>query len=363
MISWSKNYLINGDMAIAQRGTSFTVNYSTLTNAFPSDRFSYGLIGVPTVNPAHTVSRASLSTSDMPYKLGLRYTSRVEATTIGTFGTTSTGAYLRYPVEGSDFASIAQKTVNISFWFKSSRAISFNIFLQNTGNNRGYLKTLTVASANVWQEFSFSVDFKTGTSAGSWTYDTTNRGVAIGIAPILTGATWDGSEGWQSAQVFLTSSVRSNNLFQANGDYFEITGIRLTEGAEKQPYRKAGGSYAGELALCQRYCVVYGGSGSISAIGAHGVANDTSEWTASMSLPVTMRATPTLVTQGVASDYVLRTAAGVNTTLTSLPTIFRSNNKMILLDTVITSALVAGRSYFLADNSTTAAKLILDAEI
>jgi hypothetical protein len=207
-----KNAIINAAMDIWQRGTSFTAQ------GYTSDRwfFASGAVG-------RTITRQSSALT------GFTYCQRVARDS----GNTATNAMsLRQSLESVNSLIFAGKTVTMSFWaraganyspasgglvaqLKSGTGTDQNSAVSYTGEVNVINQTATLTTS--WQQFSY-----TGTVGST---ATELSAVLIAIPVGTAGA----------------------------ADYFEVTGVQLEAGNVATPFTTASGSFAGELALCQRY--------------------------------------------------------------------------------------------------------------
>jgi hypothetical protein len=143
---------------------------------------------------------------------------------------------------------------------------------------------------------------------------------------------------------------------------YYTTGWMLTEGSVVPPtYVRAGGDYAGELALCQRYYWKLQGTLTGMALAA-GFAADSVTTLMNVEFPVTMRIPPTTVlSSGTASD--LRVSDNTtNTALSANPAMGSYTNKRCVINCTVASGLTAFRPYHLQMNSTSG-YLAFDVEV
>jgi hypothetical protein len=306
-----------------------------------------------------------------PYTLGLQKAAKLLATTGVTLGTAE-NIQISYKLEGYDFAPIAKKTATMSFWVRAKKtgAACFNI--RNQGVNRTFVKQYTIAAADTWQEVSIPINFGTGTASGTWNYATDN-GLRIVFAGAFGTDLDDGTDGaWVSSNEQGTAACQTNNLLAATNDYVEITGVRLTEGAQKVPFvRAGGGSYAAELALAQRYTQVYAVSGSANArilpVTMIGLSAATAQALFQLSRPMRTNQ-PSLTTTGTAADYGLRDLNGAGTTaLNAVPTAVGAtateHTDSVTISGAVASGLTAGVPYALVATGTARTYLIISAEL
>jgi hypothetical protein len=259
-----KNAVINGGYDIWQRGTSFTI----AARQYTADRFESS-IGAMTAGTL-TVSRQSAGLTGFNY--ALRFQRNSGATTTGS-------GYLTYSMESNQFLSLQGKAITFSFYARAGANYSMTgstvnlIVNTGTGTDENINNGLT-GSANI-----------------------------ISSSPTLTTS-------WQRFAVNATVSSTATELgfyFQYAGtgtaganDYFDITGIQLELGSTATPFSRSGGTYQGELALCQRY---YQRISSINATTAYmhfgmGQAYSTSAAKVPIPLKVTMRTAPSISSTG-----------------------------------------------------------------
>ena len=115
-----RNIIINGDMRIAQRGTSSTSSGYKTVDRFQT-AFDSGLTEAP------TLSQATLSSSDTPYSLGFRHAFRI---TNGNQTSQDANDYIHLAtsLEAQDIAqsgwnyTSTSGFITLSFWVKASTA-------------------------------------------------------------------------------------------------------------------------------------------------------------------------------------------------------------------------------------------------
>jgi hypothetical protein len=211
-----KNKIINGDMSIWQRGTSFTI--STGTDIYVADRWRAGAIHS---SGTATVSQQSFTPGTAPIAgYESQYFTRLTA---GAGGTPS--AYLELMQRIENVQTFAGQTVTLSLWAKASTSTTFNpYFNQNFGS--GGSSTVTTGLSNYtlttsWQRFTFTATI-----------------------PSISGKTVG------------TGSFLEIDLFGAyvtNSQTIDIWGVQLEAGSVATPFTTASGTLQGELSLCMRY--------------------------------------------------------------------------------------------------------------
>ena len=301
-----KNFVINGGMDIAQRGTSVSVGATTLT--YTLDRWcSY------TTSPTVTVSQISSGLTGFQYAIRTQRNSGQGAGTI----------YQSQSLETKNSIPLAGQTVTVSFWARAGANYS------QTGNGLFVgLGWNTTTDGNILNGGFTQPISTTQTITTSWvrySYTTTIPSNATQVGFYVT-ETAVGTAG-------------------AN-DYFDITGVQLEIAPQATPFSRAGGSIGGELLLCQRYFQHYG-NGSASEYYGVGSNITTSYGMVSLPLKVKMRATPSVTYSAASTFQIVAGSGGSYVVPTSL------NVGAITADTLLTqlnySSLTTGAGNFLQD--------------
>lgn len=275
-----KNKIINGDMRIAQRGTSAV----TADGAFPVDRYKI----------QYSMDGAISAQQDSSAPAGFVNSTKITVTTADASLGTSQFALFRHFIEGTNISDLAwgsasAKTITLSFWVRSSLTGTFGGSLNNSANTRSYPFTYTISAADTWEQKNVTI---AGDTSGTW-LTTTGVGIRInwslgaGTDFLATAGSWVGAEE-------LGATGQTNVLGTINATWF-ITGVQLEVGpsATSFDYRPFGT----ELSLCQRYFV------SLSKPRLRGVGDGTNFQRMGISLPVTMRASPTVSLSGTITVY------------------------------------------------------------
>ena len=277
-----RNRIINGDMRIAQRGTSFTL--TSVSGTYTLDRYPIWLTGTA------VVAQQTLVAADTPYQIGFKNSLRVTAST-------SITAYLdlEQSIEGYNTADLNWGTsfgspVTVSFWFRSqctSGSIG-SIAVRNSGANYSYTYAFPVVAPATWQYVSFTVP--PPPNGTTWLY-TTGAGIILSFCSYLTTNQCTAGS-WQSGNFIMATGATA--LLATPGNFIEFTGIQLEKGTVATPFEVR--PYATELQLCQRYYyqITAPASGSGGAVHfASGYVRGAGSASAFMSLPVPMRTQPT----------------------------------------------------------------------
>jgi hypothetical protein len=277
-----RNRIINGDMRIDQRNAGASVNSSTGGNhTYTLDRWFY------LVNPSSKFTIQQNAGSVTPPTGFSNY-----------FGVTSSSAYsigaseyevVGQKIEGFNFADLAwgtanAKTITISFWVRSSLTGNFGGFLRNNANNRFYVFSYAISSANTWEYKTVTI---VGDTSGTWVGATNGTGLDLNFS-LGMGSTYNGTVGSWTSTVSLGFSG-AVSVVGTNGATWYITGVQLEVGSVATPFERR--DYGRELVMCQRYYYLHA-SGSTKNIGIAAYFS-TTNLAANISFPVSMRSAPT----------------------------------------------------------------------
>ena len=289
-ISGRRNMVINGDMSIAQRGTS-----STSTGVKTVDRWNMG------ANVGVTQSQVAL-TSGAAFDSGFR--SAYKLTNTGAIDNTATQyvSCFYYP-EAQDMAKSgwnyksASSYITISFWIKSSVAGTYNVNpMTQDGTQKIYPQTFSL-SANTWTKVE-----KSFAGHADLTFNNDNgRGMQLHISPFY-GTNFTDSGVSTSAWSNYGSATRfpdyAQNWGASTGATWEITGVQLELGSVATDFEHR--SYGEELALCQRYYQYYNGNYQLGV----GRTISSNRVDLTYQFPVQMRDDPTLEAADLSTMYV-----------------------------------------------------------
>ena len=322
----NKNLIINGAMAIAQRGTSSTTDsYKTV------DRFRNNIGG-----PSVTQTQETLTSGD-PYDLGFRHFYRQTNTSASS--ATSSNVQIFQIIEAQDIASSGwnytspSSYISVSFWVRSSLAGTYPVcFRTYDGTSYWHASEFTIA-ANTWTKITKKVSGNSNLQ-----FDNDNgAGLQVNVSPHFDTDFTDSSFVFDQWAAYNGSS-RSKDYAQDWGNTvnatFDITGVQVEVGEKATDFEHR--TFADELARCQRYFAKSGSIGSpeewyagvatYSGVGARNAINLKSTndraWVTEQ-FPVLMRAIPTVTfyparaaisqTAGSISQYNANTAVTTST--------------------------------------------------
>jgi hypothetical protein len=294
------NRIINGAMVIDQRNAGASV--TPTSTGYTLDRW------IASVAQSSKFSVQQNAGSVTPPS---GFTNYLGVTSLSAYSVISSDFFtLQQRIEGFNVADLGwgtadAKTVTLSFWVRSSLTGTFGGALRNSAGDRSYPYTYTISSANTWEQKSVTI---VGDTTGTWL---TNNGIGIVLSFGLgVGSTLSGTAGaWASGN--FVSATGATSVVGTSGATFYITGVMLEKGSTATNYDVR--PYGTELQLCQRY--YYKDAREAFSMWASGVFYTTTAALVSYSLPVQMRATPTLSSSTISNfraqggGYVLTASA------------------------------------------------------
>ena len=220
-----RNIIINGDMSIAQRGTSEASVGNSFTY-FTVDRFKLG--GSGSSGARFTMSQDT----DVPTGQGFATSLKMDVTTAdGSLGAGDSlqivqrieGQNLQYLKKGTSNA----ESVTLSFWVKSNKTGTYIAELRDTDNGRTISKAYTIDSASTWEKKTLTFE---GDTTGAFNND---NGESLRLIHWLYAGTDYTSGTLQTSWGTLTATDRAVgqvNLADSTANDFYITGIQLEAG-------------------------------------------------------------------------------------------------------------------------------------
>ena len=330
-----KNLVINGSFQVDQRNDGAELSI-TSNNKFSADRWTHN-------NDGHTYYKTQRKNDGPIQTIGTEYYMRATVTTAVTLSG-STSQCIENNLEGNtvrwlNLGTSGAKQCTVSFWVRCSLTGTFGGALVNSGYNRCHPFSYTISSANTWEykTYTFST---TGFTTGSF-----HTGTGVGLRLCFSygngpGRQADPANGWSNQVKF--GPTGETNLVATNGATMDIASVQLEEGTQATRFDHR--SYAQELALCQRYCVVYGSTDEVH-LGI-GVAYNSTNINLSVSTPVSFRAGGASVSKVTSGGYWLQSyvgASGQNSNATVEVGEMVNNNVRLYCQTTGHTSLSAGQ--------------------
>ena len=286
-IGGRRNLMINGDMRIAQRGTSSTSSgYQTV------DRYSIAFDSGLTEAP--TQSQVSLTSSDTPYSLGFRNAFRI---TNGNQTSQDANDYIHLAtsLEAQDIAqsgwnyTSTSGFITLSFWVKASTAQTMYVKVGDPDASRTF--TFAFSATTSWTRI-----IKTIPGNSNLVFNNDN-GVGLQIVWVpYYGTNYTTSshtnDAWNSDDGADQIPDMANTWFSANDATLDITGVQLEVGSQATAFEHR--SFIEELTLCQRYYFQGDGQEPGATLNAYYGCAYGSNAIIPIYFPTTMRAKPTV---------------------------------------------------------------------
>ena len=233
-----RNLIINGNMQIAQRGTTGTAVPGG--SYIASDRWkAWDASDAVAVVSQETDGPTGQFTKCLKYNV----------TTADASITASQFGMVRQMIEGYNiidlgFGTASAQSVTISFWVKSSLTGSHGAALNNGNEDRSYPFAYTISVANTWEYKTVTIP---GDTSGTW--DTDNTAGMIITFGMGTGSTYEGTaDAWQAGNKFQPTSTVANIGTISN---WNVTGVQLEANTTATPFENL--QYGQQYTLCQRY--------------------------------------------------------------------------------------------------------------
>jgi len=236
-----RNLIINGDMSIAQRGTSIT-GLTNESNYGSVDRYK------PIINGSGTWT--SSQETDVPTGQGFAKSMKMACTTANA---TPNYLFVSQKLEGQMLQHLKKGTSNAesltcSFWVKSNKTGTYIVELYDADNARRISKSYSISSASTWEKKTLTFE---GDTTGSFDNDNAQSlqvNFWLGAGTSFTSGTLGTS--W-SANTNADRAVGQVNLADSTSNYINITGVQLEVGTSASDFEFL--PYDVNFQRCQRY--------------------------------------------------------------------------------------------------------------
>ncbi len=233
----ANNFIINGSMDIAQRGTSFA---AIASNGYSLDRWVYAKSG----DMVHTITQDT----DVPTGGIFTKSIKLDCTTADAAVDAGDYAMIFQRIEGNILKSLFNKTVTLSFWVKATKTGTYCIVIRDSAASYSYIAEYTISESDTWEYK--TVTFTLETTSGTWNADYGQAGYISWV--LMCGSTRPSTPGsWQSGNYVATSN--QVNACDSTDNNFWLTGVMLNEGTVAAPFQPFGGNYISDFIACQRY--------------------------------------------------------------------------------------------------------------
>jgi hypothetical protein len=333
----NRNFIINGAMNVAQRGTSLA---AVANNDYTLDKFQFTY----SQDGAFTVTQDSSSPDGFANSL------KVDVTTADTSLATSHYLVMEHKIEAQNlqqlqFGKSGAKNITLSFYVKSNKTGTYAVnIIQSDNSSKMANLTYTIDSADTWERKSLTF---TGDTSGVINDD---NGIGLKATFSLSlGSNWTSGDTSASFRTFVAGNYGAGqavNILDSTSNEWLITGVQLEIGQnptefEHEPVERT-------LTKCLRYFHRLDTSTSdflaFSAGGAYGSTTALTEF----KPIVPMRIEPTLGTNGLNSNNFVIVTAATTTSISSIAV--TGSNDAIRLNATSTSSMTVGDYAYLQLN-------------
>jgi hypothetical protein len=289
-----RNIIINGDMSIAQRGTS--TSSITGSDYHTVDRFRTAISSLGTFTQSQS--------TDVPSGQGFAKSLKMDCTTADASPSASDQLIIQQRIEGQNLQYLKKGTANaesltLSFWVKSNKTGTYVANILDNDNSRQISNSYTINTSNTWEKKTLTFAGDTTGVFGNDNNTSIELNFWLGAGSTYTSGTLQTS--WTST-ASADLAVGQVNLADSTSNEWYITGVQLEAGTTASDFEFL--PFDVNLERCKRY---YEKSTDYSVDMANGAQNVTyggpGSWvafnTSNIRTPVIYfecqkRATPTL---------------------------------------------------------------------
>jgi len=353
-----RNIIINGNMAVSQRGTSqasiTTSGYYTLDRARTA------------INNGGTWTQSQ--STEVPTGQGFATSLKMDCTTADTSLASGDFLHVQFPIEAQNlqylkYGTDSAQTLTLSFWVRSNKTGTYCICLQKSDNTRyDYVAEYSISSADTWEKKTIIIAPDSNIKAAGGAIDNdSGEGLKLKFTLLSSGRTGTNNT-WNSST---PADATSNqvNLADSTSNEWYVTGVQLEAGSVATDFEVV--PYDVNLRRCQRYCYAVNGIASDeTGLVAFGLATSTSTLKISVNFPVPMRAYPSVSEAGLQANIVGGAQdVSLNTLQDNANTTYSPSNITVNLTPDAGTPFTSGDSLLLRLDNATSANLKLDAEL
>jgi len=252
----NKNFIINGAMNVAQRGTSIAGIENYTLDRWKIDRQNVD-------NCAATVTQST----DVPSGQGFMNSLRIDITTAESALAADETLQFEHIIESQNLQPLCHGTSNakpitLSFWVKSNVTGTYCVSIYHYDGNDMINAQYTISSANTWEYKSMT--FVGNTDSGAVIADDNTHGLKFNFI-LAAGSNYTGTQTatWQTYANAQFAGGQTANIMSSTDNDWAITGVQLEIGEKATEFEHE--SFSESLKKCQRYYTMsweYGNSGS-----------------------------------------------------------------------------------------------------
>ena len=294
----NRNLVINGDMQVAQRGTS-TASITT-EGYYTSDRWLFNVLNQGTWTQSVE--------NDAPTGSGFRKSTKLLCTTADASPAAADTLVLIQRIEGQNLQQIAKgtssaKELTVSFWVKSNVTVTYIVELGDADNTRQVSKSYTINASATWEKKTLTFPADTTGAFDNDNGSSLSLLLWLGAGSDRTSGTLNTS--WAST-VNANRAAGQTNLAASTNNYWQVTGVQLEVGDTATPFEFK--SFEDELLECQRYFIRYTDAQYYAQFTSGAFIRF------QIPLPVTQRVGGTFSYTGTLQTNIYYEVAGIGTT-------------------------------------------------
>ena len=348
-----RNLIINGDMQIAQRGTSKTG--VTSNGYYTVDRW------FSVCSPASGIGTwTDEQSTDVPTGQGFTHSLKRTCTVADASPASTDIAQILQNIEGQNMIALKKGTSNaesatLSFWVKSNKTGTYTVEWRDVDNNRHICAAYTITASDTWEKKTITF---AGDTVSPFVYDNSSCGnISFNLAAGSAFTSGTLATSWASRNI-ANFAVGQVNLADSTANYINITGVQLEVGEGASDFEFL--PYDVQLQRCQRYCWVWNASQASSnyAKVALGWFNNATTFRCIIHFPTTMRASPSSIT----STGAFNVFDGTSNRTVSAVGIDQAYTQTLSLTVTTISSTQFRPGFYQAENNKTA-KLEVSAEL
>ena len=240
-----RNLIINGDMAVAQRGTS-TADLGSGSGYFTLDRWQF--------NGSSSGRFTMTQTADGPS--GIANCMKLDCTTADTSIAATESLLIRQHIEGQNLQGFKKGTADaetfaVSFWAKQNAERDIIVYLSDEDNTRHVSNLVTVGTSWARHTITFPAD-----TTGAFDDDNA-KSFYLGF---LLHRGSDGTSGTLATawEAYDATNVAPgiDSFYSSTSNTFFLTGVQLEVGSSATDFERVPWDY--QLSRCERYYQTYG---------------------------------------------------------------------------------------------------------
>ena len=297
-----RNLIINGDMAISQRGTVAGITGGGYGGP---DRFMtyFSALGTWTVSQDASVPTAQ----------GFASSLKVECTTADASPAASDLAIIKTGFEGQFLQQIKKGTANaeamvLSFWVRSYKTGTHVVEVCDTDNPRAVSHAYTIDAQDTWQKVEWAIPADV-----TGAFDNDNALSLLVQWGLGAGTNWTSGtlqETW-ATKVTANRFTGQVNVGDSTNGTFYITGVQLEVGSSATDFEHVPYDY--QLRRCERYYQTYG-------MGFRAFGIDASTIDSQFAFRIPMRSSPSVTLLDTTPTFTELGVAGRTGTSSSITT-------------------------------------------